>query len=526
MKRHKNIIFNGSLLAVTSLLLRVTGLGFSAYISQKLGAEGTGLLSLVNTVYGFGITLAVSGIYLACMRLCSAALARKDSRALHTALQKSFLYSFFFGCLSFFLLFNLAKPLGIHFLGDERTVGSVRALAPALPFIALTTVTDSYFASVGRVYKSAASDVFEEVIKILCGFLLLRNALPFGTQACVLAVTKSNCIGEAAAFAFSMVLYFSDQKNNTDLLPSKDSLQESLLKISLPIAFSTYARSGLVTVEHALIPKGLQAHGKNKSEALSAYGIIRGMSLPIVLFPATVLNAFAGLLVPSFTEDHVTNNFESIDRKASQSMNLSATFSVVTATVLFHFGKELGTCIYKNSAAGQYVRYFALLIPFMYCDTTADSILKGLDRQVYTMAVNILDAALSVLMTRFLVPAYGLTGYIITICATELMNFTCSFGKLVRIVKITLRPLHSIVFPAVTGSLSCMFTKQLLGMISLSSGLLQCLGGICISLFLSLPLIMHFSYPAFLRRLSFFRKKNTAEPKIGFCCGKKAKLIR
>lgn len=62
MNKKVQFIMNGSLLATTSLLLRLSGLGFSAYITQHLGAEGTGLLSLVGTVYGFGITLAVSAL--------------------------------------------------------------------------------------------------------------------------------------------------------------------------------------------------------------------------------------------------------------------------------------------------------------------------------------------------------------------------------------------------------------------------------------------------------------------------------
>ncbi len=493
MNTKKQFIFNGTLLACSSLLLRLTGLGFSAYITQHLGAEGTGLISLVNTVYGFGITVAVSGIFLACMRLCAAALAKNDTFALFTAMQKSFLYAAFFGFVAMGLLSSFADFLGTRFLGDARTVESIRILSAALPFIALTTVTDSYFTAVGRVYKSAISDFAEQLIKITATVLLLKNAQGFGMQASIIAVTKGSCIGEIGAFAVSLLLYRQDTKQmrrQTDITPTKC---EGLLRIALPIGFSTYARSGLVTVEHALIPKGLQAYGKQKQDALADYGIVRGMALPVVLFPASVLSAFTGLLIPEFTKDNTRQNKEAIDRKATQSMNLACAFSVITAVILFVFGNDLGIAVYKNEKAGQFIRIFAPLVPFMYCDTTADSVLKGLDKQVYTMVVNIIDAAVSVLMTWKIVPRFGLLGYILTVFTTEILNFSCSAGKLVRFVKISFAPVHSALFPAAVTSLCAMLTRSIFVRLIKNNILLRCIAEITFCLLLCTPPVLHFS---------------------------------
>lgn len=505
MQRMTKFFLNGSLLAVTSLLLRLTGLGFSAYMTLHLGAEGTGLLSLVTTVYGFGITLAVSGIYLACMRLCSSAIVQKNAFALHTAMQKSFLHAIVFGCMSFFILFNAASFLGTQFLGDARSTEAIKTLAIALPFIAMTTVTDSYFASVGRVYKSAISDIVEEVTKIFIGILLLKSALPFGIEAGVTAVTKGNCIGEIIAFIVSFIMYHKDIKTFDKQKQQYTAKTESLLRISLPIALSTYARSGLVTIEHSLIPKGLQQYGQNKSNALAEYGIVRGMSLPIILFPASVLSSFTGLLIPEFTEDFVAENRQGINKKASVSMDLSCVFSIVSASILFAFGKELGICIYKNADAGRFIRYFSFLIPFMYCDTTADSMLKGMDKQVYTMIVNIMDAAISVVMTKTLIPKYGLLGYIVTVFTTEILNFLFSFSKLASITELHLRPIHSVCLPLLICSITTALSRQLLTLLHITSMRLFCITGIIFSLITCVPVIMQFSF------ISLFQNQKTKQ---------------
>ena len=72
----------------------------------------------------------------------------------------------------------------------------------------------------------------------------------------------------------------------------------------------------------------------------------------------------------------------------------------------------------------------------MYLDTTVDSMLKGLGEQVYSMNVNILDASLSVLLVFWLVPLFGIQGYVITIFISELVNAAFSITRLLNISRI------------------------------------------------------------------------------------------
>ena len=79
-------------------------------------------------------------------------------------------------------------------------------------------------------------------------------------------------------------------------------MQRKLLGIALPVAFSSYLRQGLVTIEHLLIPWGLKKKGDSQQAALSTYGILQGMALPVVMFPYAFLSPFCNLLVPEIAE--------------------------------------------------------------------------------------------------------------------------------------------------------------------------------------------------------------------------------
>ena len=79
-----------------------------------------------------------------------------------------------------------------------------------------------------------------------------------------------------------------------------------------------------------------------------------------------------------------------------------------------------------------YIRLLAPLIPIMYVDSSVDAFLKGMGEQVYSMNVNIIDAAASVLLVWLLLPRMGLWGYVVAIYVTETLNTTLSLCRMLR----------------------------------------------------------------------------------------------
>jgi stage V sporulation protein B len=80
----------------------------------------------------------------------------------------------------------------------------------------------------------------------------------------------------------------------------------------------------------------------------------------------------------------------------------------------------------------------APLIPLIYVDLVTDGCLKGLGQQMWNMWINILDALCGVLLVYTLLPTYALTAYICIIYFNELLNFTLSFSRLLKVAKIRL----------------------------------------------------------------------------------------
>ena len=221
----------------------------------------------------------------------------------------------------------------------------------------------------------------------------------------------------------------------------RTSMLPSLLRITVPLSLSSYARSALSTAQHLLVPRGLRLFGGGAQAALAAYGVIQGMSLPILLFPAALIAVIADLIVPELTEAQVQGRLRGLGYMLERLYRLGLFFSMAVAGACFFFAHPLGELIYSEPAAGQYIRFLAPLVPIMYMDTLVDGMLKGVGEYRANMRYNIIDAATGLLLVWLLLPRYGVAGYLFSISATELLNFALSAARLTRVTVFRLQPL-------------------------------------------------------------------------------------
>jgi stage V sporulation protein B len=132
---------------------------------------------------------------------------------------------------------------------------------------------------------------------------------------------------------------------------------------------------------------------------------------------------------------------------------LTLLFAVGVSGVFICFSYEIGTYIYSSEEAADFIKMLAPLIPLMYLDGSVDAMLKGLGEQLYTMRVNIIDSLISVFLLVFMLPSFGIKGYVAVIFITEIFNTSCSIIKLLEItnvkpslIKWLFKPLCTVIF--------------------------------------------------------------------------------
>lgn len=453
-RQARRLFWNALLMSAATLLMRTVSVGFQVHLAGRVGAETMGLYALMGGVYGFALTLGTSGIQLGVTRRVAENLGNGREDRVRPMLKRATLCALGFGLFAALLLFSLAEPIGLLWLKDGRTVRPLRLFALTLPLIALSSVWNGYFTAVRRSYKSALSQVSEQLSRVVGTLLLLSLFLPADVETACCTLVLGGALAEGLSFLLQLLLYLPDRRRYFPRGDRESEREEGrrLLGITLPIAFAAYVRSGLLTLEHILIPEGLRNSGHSHGEALTAYGSIQSMALPVILYPAALISAFSSLLIPEMAESRVRKGERRISYMIGRVWSLSLLFSIGTAGILLTFSSLLGEALYPGTETGYYLRLLAPLIPIMYVDTATDAMLKGLGEQVYCMKVNIADALISVLLVSLLIPRLGILGYLVTIYISEIFNTVLSVTHLltirplrVRLLKWVYKPLLSIV---------------------------------------------------------------------------------
>ncbi len=464
---------NALLLIAVNLFMRTVGVSFNVYLSNRAGGEVMGLYSLLFGVYGFALTLGSAGINLGTTRMvadvmgafCPVGEGRSvddthEGRVCRTAirrvLRRCMLYSLICGTGAGILMFLAAPVIGRVWLGDPRTILSLRVLALTLPPVAVSSCLGGYFTAVRRIAKNAAVGIGMQFLRIgFCAYLLTLW-LPDGVEMTCLALVLGGALSEFCGFALNLLAYLLDRYQHLSVRRQKlngtcDSLStcsetdgehmaaKKLLGITVPVTLSACLRSGLITLQHMLIPRGLKRSGTSWEAALTSYGILHGMVLPVVLFPSAFISSFSGLLVPEVAESCARGDRERVARLSYKIITPALVFSFGVAGIMSCFGYELGEAIYHSREAGMYIRVLAPLIPIMYVDSSVDAFLKGMGEQVYSMNVNIIDALTSVILVWLLLPRMGLWGYVVAIYVTETLNTTLSLCRMLRMSRMRVR---------------------------------------------------------------------------------------
>ncbi len=422
LKKVQVFLLNGILLTTTSLFMRTIGLSFNVYISNKIGTEAVGIYQLIMSVYSFAITLACSGIHLAATRIVSEQLAYGFETGIKKAMNKCLFYSLSMGLFSCFLLFTFSSFICSYWLHGKISTFPLEVLSFSLPFLSMSSAMNGYFSALRNVKKSVFSQMVEQFLQMYLVSCFLNFFMPKGLDSACLALVLGSTLSEMCSCFCLFLLYIHDKRKLKANLYQDTNYTKQILKISFPIAITSYIRSGLSTLKQILIPLQLEKSGMSCEYAISRYGMIHGMVMPLILFPCTFINSFSGLLIPEFSYMQAKKSYRKMEIAFEKIFKVSFMFSFLILGIFWCFSQELSSMIYQEPEIAKFVKILAPLIVLMYIDSIVDSILKGLDKQVIVMGINIVDLTVSISFIYFLLPSSGIIGYILVLYISEILN--------------------------------------------------------------------------------------------------------
>lgn len=399
-------------LTAAGLITRTAGFFYKIFLSRIIGAEEIGLFQLCMPLYTFCLAAAAGGIQTALSRFIAEAEAKKEEAdakrillcALLLTLSVSLLLSLFLWCFS--------GIIAARFLLEPRCAWLLQLLALSLPFCAMHACLAGYFLGKKQAGVTAFSQLIEQGVRILSAVLVC--VLLSGTtmkNASLLAL--GTLTGEGAAFLYCLLriprLSFSNRSARFSRLLS---IAKCIFAISTPISLNRMMLCILQAIEAALLPQQLQRYGLSASDALSCYGILSGMVLPLFLFPTAITSSFGMLLLPLISEAQTLRRESRIVSASKVSFLGSLLLGLFFSALFFLSGDVVGQLLFHSEEAGRCIRNLALICPLLYSSTTLANILHGIGKTAALSIQSTVSFLLRLLFVLFAVPRFGLSGYV------------------------------------------------------------------------------------------------------------------
>lgn len=274
MRKAKLFFINGIILTTTSLVLRGIGLLFNIYVANKVGSEAIGIFSLLMSVYSFAITVATSGIGIACTCIVSEEFAKKNYENGLKAVKTSIIFAILLGISSSILIILFAPLISSTWLKDSVSEIPIYLISLGLPLISVSSVIGGYFSSVEKPYKSAISQILETIVKIIATIYLLYMNPSKDVESICISLILADVISEIFSFSLNILFYKIDKQKYISKRSLPIQMKKKIFTIAFPISITSCIRSGLSSLKQFLIPIRLELSGISYSLAVSNYGLI------------------------------------------------------------------------------------------------------------------------------------------------------------------------------------------------------------------------------------------------------------
>ncbi len=426
---HGAVLRNLSAIAVSNIFLQLLGFVYRIFLSRMTGAEGMGVYQLIMPFYSLLTSLTLTGLTVAVAKISAERASLGDfsgARKSVSSAVRIFSFSLFLAALFTFFFHDFICNA---FLGDIRVLPSLPFLFICLFLTGLENIMKNYFYGVGRVAPQITSELSEQIIRALAVVGLLYFFSPSSAAISSMLIICGMIVSElSSSFILSMFYRFGKRKPQT-ARPSPPKARE-LTKISLPISTSQSINNLLSTLNCALIPQRLRASGMSASAATGSFGVMFGMTMPLLSFPIAFIAALTSVMVPKISEAFAKGDFADMRRKAGKTIHATGLLAMPLTAIMIPLGRPLGELLFAQNNVGNLMFPLCIATLISYYELTLGALLNAIGKQTRS-AIYIISTGILQLVFTWLVgiPGIGMRGFVVGsivsggICAS--LQFLC-----------------------------------------------------------------------------------------------------
>ena len=426
----KSFIFQGGILAISGIIVRIIGMFYRIPMVNIIGSEGAGLYSVAFNVYNIVLILSSYGIPMAVSKLVSARLVKNEYRNTKFILMRALIISILSGGAAALLLF-----FGAGFI--ERTVYStyvgmaipLRVLAPTVFIFAVLGVFRGFFQGQGNMVPTAISQLIEQivnaVVSIIASFAFI-SAFAGSADAPAHGAaggTLGTCLGALAALVVILYIFFKNIVNYKDKLRTDVDSNDigvgytyKLIIITIiPIIIGQTFYNISAVVDDALFSGLTRLDNSSATIAIGNYG--QSFST-LTSIPMGIASAMSASMLPSIVNSFTKNDVRGVNKKLAHTVRVTMMVAIPFVIFLTVLGQPVIQVLFRayDSAEGSaMLKIGASAIVFYTLSTVTSAALQGIDKMRIPVIHSAIALAVHIPVVAILLAATNLGIYSLVI---------------------------------------------------------------------------------------------------------------
>lgn len=442
------------LLTGTGLVSQILGFLYRIALSRLIGAEIMGLYQLIMPVYSVVMSVVAVGLTTAVSTLTAQFHALGNRAAIRQALRRCL--------LAFFLL---ALPLGgalalcsdavsVYLLGDARTQLGLILLAPCILLTGVENLHKHTFYGSGHVRPAALTELCEQIIRAAAVLGLLILFLPQNPERTVGLIVTGMVICEVFS-AVTLVILVRRHMGRSAPTAQTAITWRRIASIAVPVGFTALLGNLMGSVNSVLIPQRLVVGGMGVSEAMSSFGVLCGMTLPLLNMPTALIGAMCLVMVPKLAESTALNDRRGLHRRLSRALTATSVLMLPACALLVVVGPTLGRLLFGDPRVGEHMLPLAVGVLLSCWQAVLSCGLNGINRQGAAARNALISDVVQVAFTWFTVslPGVGLKGYVAGFVVSSAVGLLLNWASLAHTTGLRIQGFQWLLSPALAAVL-------------------------------------------------------------------------
>lgn len=339
-RKKDDFLVQGSILAITSILVRIIGLAYRIPMVRILGNEGIGYYGYAFEIYNFCFIISSYGMPMAVSKLVSEYTAKKHYRASVKLLFGSLIIAFLIGGLLSSIVYFFSTTISSYFFANPAISIPLKVLAPTILISSVLGAVRGFFQGKGTMLPTAFSQIFEQlinaIISVIAAYYLTKshsasiNIAAYGAAGGVTGTAVGAFFG--LVFMLTILLinipylrkqYRRDRYDQTSL----SFLIRIILATIIPVILSQILVRSNGLLSMTLFNNILNKQGFSTDVTASLYGIYEGKYLLLCNIVMGVTSAITTAMIPSLVRDKVLSSRLDVEKR----IRLALKFNLIIA---------------------------------------------------------------------------------------------------------------------------------------------------------------------------------------------------